>query len=214
MRSKDSSALSTPAPPVRGYQHTDRGMAHRNIVLDLLRAVYWFDDAVQLNMEAHGYGQVSRAISFIVMNVALGEHRATKIAKNLGVSRQAVSQLLLGLRDRGILQIRDDPSDARSRIAEFTPDFAPFGALCQEILLKLETELGRRIGTKNVEHMMRALGEDWGEPPRLAPITQKEIRHGRKIWKEQLAADAVERSPPQNSRRKIKARRDTLPHRN
>jgi DNA-binding MarR family transcriptional regulator len=137
----------------------------RKLLLNLLSAVYWFDDAVQDNLEAQGYGRATRAISFILLNVALGESRAVSIAKNLGISRQAVSQMLLGLRDRGMLDIQQDPSDGRSQIIKFAPKFAKQAAACKDILGRLEAELGRRIGGENLKALRRALGEDWGAPP-------------------------------------------------
>jgi DNA-binding MarR family transcriptional regulator len=141
---------------------------HSRLLLNLLAAVYWFDDAMQENMEARGFPRTSRAISFILLNIAQGEYRANKIAKNLGISRQAVSQMLRDLRRRGVLSIRIDPEDRRSRIVNFSPSFARQGKACAEILAKLETAIGRRVGFDDARAMRRALAADWGPIPRIA----------------------------------------------
>jgi DNA-binding MarR family transcriptional regulator len=158
---------------------------HRNLLLNLLGAVYWFDDALQDNMEAQGFSRTTRAISFILLNIAHGEHRAMNIARNLGISRQAVSAMLLGLRDRGMLDIREDPADRRSQIVEFSREFAKQGAACAEILAKLESEVARRIGRSRFKAMNQALAENWGSPPKLQQLSKKELLHGKAAWQKQ-----------------------------
>jgi DNA-binding MarR family transcriptional regulator len=157
---------------------------HGNLLLKLLGAVYWFDDALQDNLEAQGFPRLSRAISFILLNIAQGEHRAIKIARNLGITRQAVSLMLLGLRDRGVIDINEDPSDKRSQIVSFSPAFAKQGAACAEILVKLETELSRRVGADDFRVMKRVVTTDWGAIPMLH-LSRKEIAHGKVVYEKQ-----------------------------
>jgi DNA-binding MarR family transcriptional regulator len=168
---------------------------HRQLLMNLLSAVYWFDDAVQANLEAQGFPRMSRAVSFILLNIAQGEHRAFNICKNLGISRQAVSQLLRGLRDRGLLSVRQDPEDRRSQIVDFSAKFAKQGAACAEILVQLETELGKRVGPDNLRVMRRALAADWGPPPTLHYLSEKEISHGKAVWEKDLRWTPPKRRP-------------------
>jgi DNA-binding MarR family transcriptional regulator len=156
---------------------------HRNLLLNLLRGVYWFDDALQENMELQGYAPTSRAISFILLNIAQGERRAINIARNLGVSRQAVSKMLIDLQRSGILEMREDPDDQRSKILEFSAKFAERGAACAEVLAQLEREVSRRIGRERFEAMYEALREDWGVWPKLASPSRSQVHHGRQIWR-------------------------------
>ena len=164
---------------------------HDNVLLNLLKCVYWFDDALQDNMSAQGFPRASRAISFILLNVAHGEYRATKIAKNLGISRQAVSQMLNELRDRGMLRMRVDPSDKRSQIVEFSPRFTKMGSACAEVLAQVEGQLARRIGLRSFEAMRRGLCADWGPPPMIGELTREEIAHGEMLWK----AEGADKTP-------------------
>jgi DNA-binding MarR family transcriptional regulator len=160
---------------------------HDNVLLNLLKCVYWFDDALQDNMSAQGFPRATRAMSFILLNVAHGEYRATKIAKNLGISRQAVSQMLNELRDRGMLRMRVDPSDKRSQIVDFSPRFTEMGSACAEVLAQVERELARRIGMRSFEAMRRALCADWGPPPMIGELTRDDFAHGEMLWKEEGA---------------------------
>lgn len=159
---------------------------HRNLLLNLLRAVYWYADAMQINMALQGYPRMSRAASFLLLNVAQGEHRAINIARNLGISRQAVSQMLTELCNRGVLTMREDPNSRRSRIVEFSAAFAVQGAVCAEVMAKLETEISRRVGSEDFKAMIQALASNWGAFPKFARLSRAELRHGKEVWHEEF----------------------------
>jgi DNA-binding MarR family transcriptional regulator len=175
---------------------------HGNLLMNLLAGVYWFTDAMQDNLEAQGFPRTSRAVSYVLLNIAQGEHRATKIAKNLGITRQAVSQVLLGLQDRGMIDIMEDPTDRRSQIVNFSAKFVKQGAACVEILTKLESEIGKRIGVENLRVMARALALDWGAPPTYGPLSAKEIQHGKLVWKAQNLAGRPQKPVPRKRGRR------------
>jgi DNA-binding MarR family transcriptional regulator len=137
------------------------------LMLDLLTAIYWLDDALQENLEATGFIRLSRAKSFIIANIALGERRATSIARNLGVSRQAVSLMLADLEQRGLITFERDPEDGRARVVVFTSSFRKQGDAARQILTDLEVEIGRRIGGDRLNLIRDVLRLDWGEHPRL-----------------------------------------------
>ena len=184
-----------------------------DLLLNLLKAMYWFFDAMQDNMEAQGFKRTTRAATFILLNVAQGEHRATKIARNLGISRQAVSQVLFGLKDRGMVEIREDPDDRRSQIVNFTPEFAEQGAACIEILAKLENEIGQRVGSDRLKVVRYALAEDWGKPPLMGPLSPKEVLHGKALWKKknELAAISNESETSKGKVRAVRSKRKMRP---
>jgi DNA-binding MarR family transcriptional regulator len=191
-----------------GLNHASLGISmHDNVLLNLLKCVYWFDDALQDNLSAQGFPRASRAISFILLNVAHGEYRATKIAKNLGISRQAVSQMLNELRDRGMLRMRVDPSDKRGQIVEFSPRFTKMGSACAEVLAQLEGELARRIGVRSFEAMRRGLFADWGSPPMIGELTREEIAHGEMLWK----TESINKTPTRQTRGASTQRRSASP---
>ena len=66
----------------------------RFLMMNLLSALYWFDEALQAALKEAGIPNVSRAQSMLIANISAGEHRATRIARNLGVTRQAISLML------------------------------------------------------------------------------------------------------------------------
>ena len=136
----------------------------------LLNATYWFDDAFQLNMEEMGFARMTRMESFVIVNIAAGEQRAIEIARKLGVTRQAISQILKDFEERGWITVRQDPTDRRARIVSFSDPFAKHGRMCAQIVRGLVRELEGRIGTKAVDAFRSALAADWGEPPLLTIV--------------------------------------------
>lgn len=136
-------------------------------MLDLLRAVYWFDEALQTGMRAAGFEGATRAQSFLLLNLASGERRASRLAVNLGVSRQAISQMLGEMEARGLITISADPDDRRARIVDFSIAGLPIHKTATKLLLELEAVLETRIGPDRLAALRAGLGDDWGSPPQL-----------------------------------------------
>lgn len=138
-----------------------------NMIATLMKRLYWFQDALQNALEPNGLRPLTRAQAFVVGNIAVGEYKASNIARNLGVSRQAVSQILTELERLHYIELVPDPSDKRSRIARFSNAFAEEGETCARIFGALEEELGQRLGQRRLAQLRDGLEAEWGEPPRL-----------------------------------------------
>src|SRR3546814_4558823 len=81
-----------------------------SIFAGLMNAVNWFDEAFQNSLEAAGYARTTRVESFVIVNIAAGRQRPADIARNLGVSRQAISQILKAFAQRGWIETLPDPN--------------------------------------------------------------------------------------------------------
>jgi DNA-binding MarR family transcriptional regulator len=133
------------------------------LMIKMLIGVYWFDEALQSALRAAGWPMVTRAQSLLFANISAGEHRPARLAKNLGVSRQSMSQMLSELEARGLLIIEKDPDDARAQVVKFTAH--PLREAAHSVLTSLEDELRRRIGAQKYAALSAALSEDWGPEP-------------------------------------------------
>ena len=131
----------------------------------LLRATYWFDDALQKSLASNDMDTLTRAQMFVVTNIAIGEHRASGIARNLGVSRQAISRILIDLNRRGIIMFTPSPTNRRSPIIQLHPDFEARGGRCLLIFEAIEQELAKRLGASPARMLRQTLEMDWGTPP-------------------------------------------------
>lgn len=135
------------------------------LLVKLVTAVYWFDEALQTALHAAGWQPVTRAQSMVFANVAVGVHRPSRLAKNLGISRQAVSQTLAELAARNLVVVEPDPSDKRAQYVRFTPESEPLRKAADMVLQSLEDELRSRIGVQAFNGLKAGLLADWGAPP-------------------------------------------------
>ncbi|WP_063872411.1 MarR family winged helix-turn-helix transcriptional regulator [Sphingobium fuliginis] len=136
-----------------------------SMMLSLLQAFYWFDEGLQANITARGWEKRTRAQSLALANIAAGVHRSSQLARNLGVSRQAMSQMIQQLEGMGLINVSADPSDGRAQIITFTEDSTARQDAALDVMEALEKALGERLGAELVTALREALSKDWGAPP-------------------------------------------------
>ena len=144
-------------------------MSNRPLMIDLLTGVYWFDDALQSALRKHGWDIVTRSQSLLFANLSSGESRQSRLAKNLGVTRQAISQMLSDLEQRGLVTLEVDPDDHRARIVRFSERSAGLRDAARSVLQQLEGRLKRSLGAETYGTMQRGLAADWGALPDVDP---------------------------------------------
>ncbi|WP_375195390.1 MarR family winged helix-turn-helix transcriptional regulator [Sphingobium sp.] len=136
-------------------------MSTNLLMLDLVKAIYWFDESLQQGLRSRGWNDVTRAQSLVLANLANGESRSARIAENLGVSRQAMSQMLAEMAAKDLVCVADDPSDRRARIVTFSPSSAALREDAGAILHALEERLERHIGKAKMKAVRAAMAIDW-----------------------------------------------------
>lgn len=134
-------------------------------MMDLMRAFYWLDEGLQTALEARGWGRFSRSKSFTLANVALGIQRPSDIARNLGISRQAVSAMLREMAVEGLICLDPDPTDGRAIIVRFSDSSRDLRSHALAALNQLETTISARIGPDAFESLRTAVAADWGAVP-------------------------------------------------
>jgi DNA-binding MarR family transcriptional regulator len=137
-------------------------MTQHPLFMDLLKSLYWFDNALQSGLKKSGFEAVTRAQSLILLNIMVGERRSARLASNLGVSRQAMSQMLAEMEKRGLINFKADQEDKRAQVVLFSEESRDIRNAALRILARLERELESRIGTRNVTALRKALAMDWG----------------------------------------------------
>ena len=145
------------------------------LMMNLLSAVYWFDEALQAALKEAGISNVTRAQSMLIANISAGESRATRIARNLGVTRQAISLMIAELEVRGIVEVVPDPDDRRARIVRFSEQSTGVRRAAGAILNHLEVTLVERLGLPAYHGLRDAMMMDWGEPPKVPPHILKGV---------------------------------------
>ena len=88
-------------------------------------------------------------------HIALEGTRQSEVARELGISKQAVGQLVGELEAMGILERRPDPDDGRAKRVVFTKQGLEGMLEGIEHLRRIENELAKAIG-KNTMAALRA----------------------------------------------------------
>ncbi|MGH6695147.1 flavin reductase [Sphingopyxis sp.] len=137
------------------------------LMLDVMRAFYWFDEGLQSALRARGWEEVSRSQSMAFANIALGVRRPIDLARNLGITRQGVSKMLQEMVEREWIAIEPDPTDKRASIVVFSEKSQQLRNDALEILAKIDKDLATRIGRRTFETLRATLARDWGPPPEI-----------------------------------------------
>lgn len=99
--------------------------------------------------------QLRPAHTRLLPHVDVEGTRLTELARRLGITKQAVGQLVDDLVGHGVLELAPDPSDGRARLVRFTPKGVAAISQGLGVLNEIESELAQRIGPQR----MRALHE-------------------------------------------------------
>jgi DNA-binding MarR family transcriptional regulator len=136
--------------------------AAESFIVPLLQAFFWFDDGLQSFLQARGWDQVTRPQSMVMANVVIGVHKPSDIARNLGISRQAVHTTINQMIEMGMLELRDDINDRRAKIVAVSEKGREMGRDADLAVAAMTSELRKRIGTRNVDNLIKAFGAEWG----------------------------------------------------
>ncbi len=140
----------------------------------MLQAYYWLDESIQNHIRGAGFAPLSRSQGMIMINVAGGIRRPSDLARNLGISRQAVHQLLADMDERGLIDLRPDLADARAKEVHFSRRGTDMHLIAIEAQRKVHDELERRLGSKAVNDLTKALlDKDWGSPLQPTTVAKK-----------------------------------------
>ncbi len=134
------------------------------LIIPLLQAFFWFDDGLQSYLQSRGWSHVTRPQSMVMANVVIGVHSPSDIARNLGISRQAVHTTINQMVEMGMLELRDDHNDKRAKIVALSETGVRMRHDADAVMVELANELRRRIGSRNVDNLIKAFSADWGEP--------------------------------------------------
>ena len=134
-------------------------------MVNMLRAVYWYDEALQALLIEGGWSSITRTQSLLFANIGMGETRPARLARNMGITRQSMSDLINGLVKRGILMTKPDPHDGRAQVVAFHPDGEAMVMAVRAAFERINHIVADRIGEDRFEALNEALEQDWGRPP-------------------------------------------------
>lgn len=108
-------------------------------------------------MVAMGHDWYQEARSSVIPYVRVDGTRQSEIVEHMGLSKQAVQQLIADLEQSGILRRDPDPDDGRGKIVRFTDKGLAAQSDSQKAKKKVEAELKAALGAKEFHRLMDAL---------------------------------------------------------
>lgn len=133
------------------------------LMVRLSGLLFWFDESLQASLQKAGFAPVSRTQSMFLLCLASGQNKPSRIAEQLGVSRQTISHVINDLTERGLITLTTDPADARARIVAYSDGAQDLRRAAYTVVTALEAQLKRRIGASAFSNLTDGLSKEWGE---------------------------------------------------
>ena len=114
-------------------------------------------------MHDRGWPDVSRAQSMVMTNIVSGIVRPSDIARNLGISRQAIHSTINQMIAMGIVGMEVDPQDRRHMVLSLTELGLRMREDAQRAMDELSAQVAKAIGPERFETLLAALEADWGD---------------------------------------------------
>ncbi|QCB55326.1 MarR family transcriptional regulator [Sphingopyxis sp. PAMC25046] len=138
-------------------------MRTNQLIIALFQRFCWLDEGLQARLHDHGWPDVNRPQSMIMTNIVSGVVRPSDIARNLGVSRQAVHSTINQMVKLGIVRLDVDPDDRRHMIVSLTDLGARMRKDAQRSMDALTAQIADRLGQDKFDALLAALEADWGD---------------------------------------------------
>ena len=153
--------MSKSSPPPR-FSATDLTLLDRrkraSLIQELFRLARLLDEAAVARVAGAGAPTLRTSHTALLPHLDLEGTRLVDLAARVGVSKQAVGQLVDDLESMGVVERVPDPEDGRARRVRFTR--RGFQALLQGlgVLDALEQDLAAAIGRTAVERLREDVG--------------------------------------------------------
>ncbi len=134
------------------------------LLANLVKAMNWVHHSMQAEVVADDVGPYNISQAIVMCNIILGITRPSEIAREMGLSRQAVSQIINQLEGNGVLESIPDPDHRLAKIVGIKSTSGQKGAraVTQRAIKTVDEKLADRIGKRKLMQLKSALGADWG----------------------------------------------------
>ena len=144
-------------PTARDWQSLDR-VKRASVGQLLLKGARLLDERALERINRQGPKlQLRPAHTSLLPHIDQQGTRLTELARRLGVTKQAVGQLVTDLEDMGALERIDDPQDGRAKLVRFTRAGLEAMHHGLAVLRGIEQELEQVLGKRRMRQLHQAL---------------------------------------------------------
>ena len=151
-------------------------MRTNQLIIALFQRFCWLDEGLQARLHDRGWPDVNRPQSMVMTNIVSGVVRPSDIARNLGVSRQAIHSTINQMVALGMVQLDTDPGDRRHMIVSLTETGARMRRDAQRAMDALTAQIAEVLGQDRFDALLAALEDDWGDNLERATAPTKKKR--------------------------------------
>jgi DNA-binding MarR family transcriptional regulator len=137
------------------------GEAHpllpEHVGVDLWRAALAWRDRLHSEMVARGHAWYGDARSVVAQHLDPRGMSQAALVERIGLTKQAVQQLLDSLEEDGIVRREPDPNDGRAKRVVYTKRGLAALADAVEVKRTIEAEYEKKLGARRYEALVAAL---------------------------------------------------------
>jgi DNA-binding MarR family transcriptional regulator len=100
-----------------------------------------------------GYPEIRRSHSAVLRTISPDGSRIVDLAAAAQMRKQSMGDLVSYLEEHGYVRLKNDPNDARARLAFLTEKGEKLHRRAMEISKEVEEEVASRIGAANVRQL-------------------------------------------------------------
>ncbi|MEW4467548.1 MarR family winged helix-turn-helix transcriptional regulator [Parasphingorhabdus sp. JC815] len=138
-------------------------MRKNQLIIALFQRFCWMDEGLQARLHDRGWPGVSRSQSMVMTNIVSGIVRPSDIARNLGISRQAIHSTINQMVKLGIVQLDVDPQDRRHVTLSLTDTGKMMRRDAQLAMDSLTSQISDVLGQERFDALLESLVADWGD---------------------------------------------------
>lgn len=138
-------------------------MRANQLIIALFQRFCWLDEGLQARLRSRGWPDVNRPQSMVMTNIVSGVVRPADIARNLGISRQAIHSTLAQMVKLGMVTLQVDPQDRRHLVVSLTEKGMQMRQDAQRAMDELSTRIVNALGEERFTALLADLEADWGD---------------------------------------------------
>lgn len=123
----------------------------------LARAWTGYRDRLDRELAAAGFGSGTPDGRVLRLCSDTAEVTISEIGRELGITRQAASKIVAGLRDRGYVSLSPSPTDGREKMVRLTAHALDYLRAQRAAERRIEARLRRELGAEAFEALDRLL---------------------------------------------------------